>query len=300
MNANQHPTGARVTVGVLLAVVSAVGYSCSLVLARLSYDHGTNALTIMVVRFVLVLALMLVWTRARRHPIRVRGGPLWLCYVAGVTYFIGIGAYLGSVGFIPVSLAVLIFYTYPILTALLVSVLHRRWPPAGQMLLLMSAFVGLGLALGVRFQAMAPVGLLLAATAATGVAVNMIVSGNALRSVDLSVFSLHMAVGALVCALIAVVAADAFSLPGTDPLGWQILGLSLLAFLVAFVALYAGLPLIGAVRLSMVMNLEPIATIAIALLLLDESMTAQQVLGGAIVVTAVLIAQFADRRHGPC
>jgi drug/metabolite transporter (DMT)-like permease len=178
------------------------------------------------------------------------------------------------------------------LTALVVSVLHRRIPTTAQALLLVSAFVGLGLALGVRFQVMAPIGLLLAVTAASGVAVNMIVSGVALRGLDLSVFSLHMAVAALVCALIAIIAADAFALPGGDPRGWQVLGLSLLAFLVAFVALYAGLPLIGAERLSMVMNLEPIATILIALLLLDESLTTQQMLGGGIVLVAVVMAQF--------
>ncbi len=296
MSTERHPAAARVVLGVILTIVSAIGYSFSLVLARVSYDHGTNALTIMVIRFVLLLALMLVWNRVRRQPVRVRGRKLWLCYLAGVTYFIGIGAYLGSVGFIPVSLAVLAFYTYPFLTALLVSLLRRRWPTAAQALLLVSAFVGLGLALGVHFQVMAPIGLLLAVTAAFGVAVNMIISSVALRELDLSVFTQHMAMAALVCSLIAIIVADAFALPGNDPRGWLVLGLSLLAFLVAFVALYAGLRLIGAERLSMVMNLEPIATILIALQLLDESMTTQQVLGGTIVLVAVVIAQFTGRR----
>ena len=45
----------------------------------------------------------------------------------------------------------------------------------------------------------------------------------------------------------------------------------------------------------MVMNLEPIATIVIALVLLGESMSAQQVAGGALVIGAVIAAQFARR-----
>ena len=51
--------------GVTFALVSAVGYSFSLVLARLSYDSGTNALTIVLIRFSLMVVLMLVLARSR-------------------------------------------------------------------------------------------------------------------------------------------------------------------------------------------------------------------------------------------
>ena len=295
MNDGWFTPSTRVAVGILLTVVSAVSYSFSLVLARVSYDHGANAPTIMVIRFVLLLCVMLVWNHLNGRTVLSRERPLWPCYLAGTTYFIGISAYLASVGYIAVSLAVLIFYSYPLLTALLDSALRRRTPAAGQVLLLLCAMAGLALALGVRFRDMAPLGLLLAAIAAGGIAANMIVSGIALRRVPLTVFSLHMSLAALVWSAVTVLSIDAWSLPGPGTPGWLYLGLSLLAFVAAFIALYTGLPLIGPVRLSMVMNLEPIATIVIALALLGESFSAQQVIGGALVIGAVISAQFARR-----
>ena len=285
----------RVAAGVALTVLSAVGYSLSLVLARLSYDHGTNALSIMLIRFMLMVGLMLVWNRARRIPLRLGKRELLICFLSGGVYFLGIGAYLSSVGYLPVSLAVLIFYTFPLLTALLSALIERRWPTGWEVLTLLIAFLGLGLALGVEGEGVSKVGLAFGVIASLGVALNMIVSTRALKSVPVTVFSLHMALAALLCSALAVATTGSFALPQAAP-GWVALGLSLVAFVIAYLALYKGLPLIGPVRLSMVMNLEPVVTILIAGAILKESLSGLQIVGGGIVIAAVVLAQF--RRDG--
>jgi drug/metabolite transporter (DMT)-like permease len=53
-------------------------------------------------------------------------------------------------------------------------------------------------------------------------------------------------------------------------------------------AFFAGLQRLGAARTSMLSTLEPIVTVALAVLLLGEALSVAQCLGGALILGAVL------------
>lgn len=287
--------------GIGLAIVGASGFACSVVLARMSYDHGTNAMTIMSVRFALLAVLMWLWSQWRGETRRIGAKLLLGCLAISVTYFVGIGAYLSSVAYLPVSLAVLIFYTFPILTALMSAALDRRWPRALELLALAAAFFGLLVALDISTADeqplnLHPLGLFLAACASVGVATNMVSSSAIMKRLDTSVFSFYLAIGACAISTAAALGGEGWHLPHGET-GWWAFSLMLLSFCTAFVATYSGLRLIGPVRISTVMNLEPVATILIAVALLGETLGDSQLLGGAVVIAAVLLAQWPGRRQ---
>ena len=58
-------------------------------------------------------------------------------------------------------------------------------------------------------------------------------------------------------------------------------------YTIAISAFFAGISLIGAVRASLVMNLEPVGSIALGFILLGQVLTPRQLLGAAIVIGAV-------------
>src|SRR3546814_14457321 len=81
---------------------------------------------------------------------------------------------MGSIFYIPASLAVLIFYTFPLLVAV-----GARWtegePVGGTKLVgLAVAFAGLAIALGVELGDLDPRGIALAGMAAVGAAATML------------------------------------------------------------------------------------------------------------------------------
>ena len=49
--------------GITMAVLSAVCYGASLPLSRLSYDYGSNPLTILTLRFLAIALIMGLWLR---------------------------------------------------------------------------------------------------------------------------------------------------------------------------------------------------------------------------------------------
>ncbi len=292
MNQSQRHTN---LLGLICAVISATGFACSLVMARITYDHGSNAQTIMTVRFALLALLMLSWNHWRGQSLRLAPRLALGCSALGLFYFIGIGSYLASVGYLPVSLAVLIFYTFPILIALLSATLARRWPQPLELIALLLAFSGLVMALDVQTEGLQLIGLIFAVCAALGVCINMVGSGYLLQHVPTTVFSFYLALSTCAVSGTVMLATGGLALPVDAP-GWGAFSAMLGFFIIAFICTYKGIRLIGAVRMSTVMNLEPVATILIAVALLGESLLGQQLLGGGIVLAGILLAQWPQLR----
>lgn len=281
--------------GYLFSVVAATCFAFSLVLARYSYDYGVNVQTIMSVRFVLLVLLLLLWNLWRKQSLLLPGRLLAGCAALGLSYFIGIGAYLSSVAYLPVSLAVLIFYTFPVLVALLLALSNRRWPQPFELLALAIAFGGLVLALDVKTKGLSMTGVSLGLLASLCVSINMIGSGYLLKNMPTTVLSFYMALVTSALAIVATIVGGGLTLPSAAP-GWWALATMLFVFFIAFMANYSGIRRIGALRASSVMNLEPVATIVIAVLLLNETFTGKQLAGACIVLAGILLAQWPKLR----
>ena len=281
--------------GLVLAIIAAAGFACSIVLARISYDYGTDAQTVLVMRFALLGLLMLGWNLWKGQSLRVTSVLMLGCVLVGLAYFIGIGSYLTAVSYLPVSLAVLIFYTSPIVVTLMAAALERRMPNPLQLLALLVAFVGLTLALDVQANDLNTVGLLFAVVSSIGVSLNMLGSGRILKKLPTTVFSFYMSLSVLVLALLMTLPKGGPALP-INQTGWLIFSGMLLAFIIGFMAVYNGVRLIGPVRMSTVMNLEPVGTVLMAVWLLGESLNGTQIIGGLIVLLGILLAQWPNIR----
>jgi len=281
--------------GILLSLSGATFFALSIVSARWSYDYNTNTQTVMLIRFTCIIAIMLVWNKSKNLSLKLPQKDILKCSILGVFYFIGIGSYLSSVAYMPVGLAVLILYTFPILVILSTALVEKRKPSFLQFLALIIAFIGLFIALDINTDNTQPIGIILAVMAAIGVTINMIGSADILKKIDFSLFSFYQATVVTAISAMLVFSTGGLALPN-DSKGWAILGVMLLSFIIAYLSVYTSLKLIGAVRTSTIMNLEPIMTILFAIALLQEQMTIEKLIGGVIVLCAILLAQLPQLR----
>jgi drug/metabolite transporter (DMT)-like permease len=88
-------------------------------------------------------------------------------------------------------------------------------------------------------------------------------------------------------ALAGGLAIDGFAWPADTP-GWTGLALLTVLYGTAFTSLFVVLPRLGAVNSAPAMNLEPIASMALAWLLLGQRIGGVQVAGGVLVVGAIV------------
>jgi drug/metabolite transporter (DMT)-like permease len=70
-----------------------------------------------------------------------------------------------------------------------------------------------------------------------------------------------------------------------------LLGLGLVATAVAIQTFYAGVKRVGGARASLISTVEPVYTVALAVILFGEHLTTMQIVGGALVIFAVVLAE---------
>ncbi|ASO20993.1 drug/metabolite transporter (DMT)-like permease [Actinoalloteichus hoggarensis] len=288
--------------GLGFALLAALAFGASGPLARPLIDAGLDPLHVAWLRvtgaalFLLPVALR---RRAalRRHP--------WLLLAYGVFPMAGIQAfYFAALARIPVGVALLLEFLGPVLVLLWLRVVRRRrvsrQAVVGVILavagltLLVEAFTGGG--------GLDPIGIALALVAAACQAAFFLLSDAGGPDVDPPAV---IAYGAIVGSLVLVPIVQPWSLPwelvgGTvDVAGLAMPAPALLAWLCVVSTSVAYLAGVGAVRrlsapiAGAVAYLEVVTAIALAWLLLGETLSLPQTVGAVVVVLGAFIAQLA-------
>ncbi|MEZ5775028.1 MAG: EamA family transporter [Hyphomicrobiaceae bacterium] len=284
--------------GIVIAALAALAISVSNVSLPLYYGRGGNVETFLAARYAISVAICLAILVARRASLSLTAGELWSGLGSGIVYGAGSLLVLGSIALIPVSLAILIFFTFPILTTLMQAPLDRRMPSPGQLGCLLAALAGIGLALEIGEVAYDPVGLVMALGGAFGIAGAFVWSGHALPHKDSNLVTVTMSIAALAIALgFALGSGNGVAL-GVPTLAWIAFGVAVAGGVAAFIAMFKAIQLAGATRAAAVMNLEPVFTMAFAAVVLAERITLLRAVGAAIVVGAVFASQWLAHRAG--
>jgi drug/metabolite transporter (DMT)-like permease len=285
MNPRSIPSAS--TLGLVVVLATATSISFSNILSPVVYALGSNPETLLVCRFGSFLVVCGLWLKIRRIPVVIAPRDRLDCVGAGLAFTIGSASLVTAFALIPVSLAVLILYTFPLITRLAECALDRRGPTFWELAWLLAALAGLTICLGIGLARLNGTGLALAFLAAVAISCSFVWTGRRLTSVPPPVMTTYMAGTGLVVALGFTVARNAWALPPLEPVATGLMAAAALSFAGAFLGMFLGVRLIGASRTAMMMNLEPVLTVALAILLLDETLSVYQLLGAALVIASI-------------
>jgi len=272
-----------------MAVLSAVCYGAALPLSRLAYDHGSNPLTILTLRFLAIALLMSAWLLVTRTSLSVSMRGLLAGALVGVCFVSVSGGTLASVSYIPVNLAVLVFYTHPMMTLLIVSAMERRRPRVAELTAVSLALFGVGLAMQVSFEKLNAAGVGFALLAAVGATTTFVVAARALPELGTKLMSWYACSVAFLGGAALTLGFDAVAIPDTA-FGIGLIAAIMAIFTIAVLAMFVGVRRIGPVRAATLLCLEPVTAIFVAVLVLGEQLKPGQWIGAALVAVAMLIA----------
>lgn len=292
-------------VGLALIAGIAVLFASNHVAARLAFDHGTSVVTAVLVRSAVTALAVAVLLRATATPWSLAAPTRRHAVLIGLVLSVQSVCLYASVARIPVALALLTFNSFPVVLALLSWATGGERPARRTAIAMPVILSGLVLALDVpgvlmsgghtledpmRFAA--GVGFGLAASLAFGTA--LLLTTRWMGAVDGRVRTLWSMGVVSAVTLAGGLAIDGFAWPA-DTLGWTGLALLTVLYGTAFTSLFVVLPRLGAVNAAPAMNLEPIASMALAWLLLGQRIGWVQVAGGVLVVGAIVWTSLAPR-----
>jgi drug/metabolite transporter (DMT)-like permease len=275
-------------------VASTVCYGSITPLARLAYDDGATPLTIVALRsavFVLAIGAYLAFTGGGINlPRRA-----WFASLvfAGFMVLWAYG-YMASVAYIPVSLAVLLFFTFPLLVAVFAFVAGQDRMTILKAAAFIVAFAGLALALGPSWGTLDWRGVAFALGASVIGAFAYIFVTPIFRNYDQMQVSFLTHIWMALAALAYGLLAKDFALPRSMEGQLPVL-IVVILYVGAFSFWALAMPLIGPVRTAGMMNLEPVISIALAALILGERLSYVQLGGVALVLLALVLVARASR-----
>lgn len=306
-----HDTPARLSSGLGLAVVSAASFGLSGSLARGLMEAGWSAAAAVAVR-VLLAAVVLVpvavrqlrgrWGLLRRNlPLVVAFG---LFAVAGCQL-----AFFNAVAHMEVGVALLIEYTAPVAVVLWLWLRQGERPGRLTVVGAVLGAAGLVLVLDVLSGAdVSLVGILWAFGAMVGAASYFVLSSRDAEGLPATV----LAVGGLLVGGVALLVAGGLGvLPfavTTAPVSFRgfaapwwliVLALGLVTAALAYVSGIAAIRRLGSRLASFVALGEVLAALIFAWLLLGESPSGIQLLGGALILGGVVVVKAGEGSRGP-
>ncbi len=272
--------------GTGLIVLAACSFGLITTLSRIAYDAGGTPTTQVFLRFVAFVLLIGPLIKLLGRPVLLPRGGLARTLGIAVLMLMMSAGYLFSVAYIPVSLAAMIFYTFPLMVGVLSAATGREPMTTVKIVALLGAFAGLALALGPSFTSLDPRGVALALTAAIGVALATLFGARAMVGYDGLAFNFWTNAWMLVVASAFVAVAGGLAWPdGAVGSGAAILGT--LLYVGAFIAWFAALRLIAPTYGAVMLNVEPVVSVAAATLLLGERLGPLQ-LAGVVLVLGML------------
>ena len=267
------------------------------VAARLAFNNGVDVATAVVFRSCVTVLVLAVILLVQRVPLRFTPRHQRMLPLIGLLIGVQSLCLYSSVARLPVALALLAFNTYPIWTALWARVIYRQAPERALLRAMPVILLGLALALDVLGAASglgaagqwsrigAGVAFALAAAATFGLA--LVITQNEAADIDGRVRTATTLSMAGLMALCLVAVQGGFHLPQAPAGWWGLAALSLL-YGTAFTIMFTLLPKLGVVGNSAIMNVEPVFALALAWLLLGQSIAPVQIAGALLVVGAVL------------
>ena len=283
--------------GVLLIAVSAASFGAMAIFTHYAYASGANVVGLLMVRFVIAAAALMVVMRVRRI-----GVPPW-SRVAGLAAMGGIGyagqsfTFFSALNYAPASLVALLLYLYPMFVTVLAAIFLRERLTATAIIALVLCSVGAGLTVGgAGLSGGSLPGIALGVASAVIYSIYITVGARVTRGLDpLACTTVICTAAAVVYTGMALVGAPAY-LPGTFG-GWAAaVAIAGLSTVVAILTFFAGLQKLGAAQASMLSTLEPVVTVLLAALLLGESIAPMQMTGGVLILAGVLWLTRADAK----
>ncbi len=276
--------------GALLVGVSAAAFGSMALFGRWAQESGATTPGLIAVRFLLAAVILVIFIRARGLRLPSFKASLPIAAMGGIGYVGQAYCYFLAIEHADASLVALLLYLYPAFVAVLAVVFLRE--RIGPLIVAALVLALTGTALVVGGGSGRPIGIALGIGAAVIYSIYITVGSVVTRGLDaIAVSTIVCIAAAMTSGLIVVVMLGSghdVSLAASTR-GWvSLLAIAVVCTVLAILAFFAGLRLLGPTSTSVLSTLEPVVTVGLATWLLGESLSGVQAVGAVLVLAAVI------------
>jgi drug/metabolite transporter (DMT)-like permease len=280
--------------GILLAISSALGFSTLALWGKFAVRLGFDSSSLNVYRFLFAGLVLLALGYGRRTSRALLGKLL----LFGLWYASNTWLYFQALGKISASVATILVYLAPAFVILIRWALGHR-PNSRQLQALGLVSLGLIVIVGLPGPADANVlGLLLAASAGAFYGAYLVASERWLGHVEPMQQTTFNAFGTALGFTVFALFGGGLHFPSNLNQWGLVAGIVTFSTLIALPTLFAAIKHIGASRASILSSLEPVFATLLAWFVLSEPPSNSNVIGGLLILSGAILAQFTPSATG--
>ncbi|MFQ5401052.1 MAG: DMT family transporter [Anaerolineae bacterium] len=273
-----------------LALAAALLFAVTVNTAPLAYAAGASVLMLMSIRFGFTAVASSSLRRGKwlNNSITRRDAVLLLfasLMLAGQSF-----GYMAAVNFLPVSIAVILFYTFPILTFVISSVVNGRSFKIAPFIALGITLVGIYLLVQDGSHTWHMIGIFWAFFAAIMQAIINIISPKIAAVSGWEMVRYTSLLPAMAFLSAYLLNRESFSL---GAMGWSLAAAS--TFCLGLYLFYRSISIIGPVRTANLLYFEPLFSVSLGLLVFGERLKQAQWLGAILIILATLALEIQER-----
>ena len=294
-SAAANPPNPHLAIGLLLATLGSVAFSGKAIIVKLAYQHGVDAVTLIMYRmlFALPLFLALAWWASRGKPALTRKDWLGIVGLGFSGYYLASFLDFWGLMYITASLERLILYLNPTLVLILGWVLYKRRISRLQAVAMAVSYAGVLLVFGHEAGMQGPdavLGALLVLGSAISYAVYLVFSGEMVKrlgSLRLVGLATSVACGLVLLQFVLLRPMSA-ALVAPEVIWLSLLNATLCTFAPVVMVMMA-IERIGASLAAQTGMIGPMSTIAMGVVILGEPFNGWIVAGTVLVVAGVFL-----------
>jgi drug/metabolite transporter (DMT)-like permease len=288
-------------IGTVYTLLAACGFAAVSTFTVIATKQGVSLPTLLMWRYAIGATVMVTFVATQNYPRMPWPEVLRFLVLAGGGQALLVGMALSSLRYVTPATLAFLFATYPAWVTL-VQIVRGAEPVTARRLAALAMSLG-----GIVVISGAP---LIAASATSDVRTGLALALGAAvvygmyiplmqwmqKSHPIAVTSAYAKIGSAFCFLVLALNDQTISASFSATAWMAIVGLALFSTVLPAVFFLMGLMRLGPVRTAIVSSVEPFLTAILAAIVLSQPITINILIGGAMIVTAVMILQFRRER----
>ena len=284
-------------VGTFCAIGAGILFGFCGPLTKIAYNLGVSVGLAIILRYLIASILILPAFVKNKPSLKVYKSEIWIFILFATGSVLLTTGLLLSVKYIDVSLAILIFCTYPIIVLLASILIDKEKIQISIKIVFAITFLGLFLVLGPSFNNLNILGILFAFIGSIG-ASTIILTNQKLSNKNINPIHIAAFINIFNAMFFIIFINLFFNINyqiNND--AWLIILIASLCYAIAFFLQISAIPRIGQSKTALLLYGEPVVTILAATILLKETLNLYQSIGATIVICSLIFATYHTNKN---
>lgn len=285
--------------GVIYAMLSSAAFGVTPIWTKDACSRGMNSITVLFFRLLITAGILLAYFLIKKVDFKINKKQfLNLLFLGVIGYGSSTITLFSSYTYISVGVATTLHFVYPAVVTILMILIYKEKIYFAKIFSLLLSVAAVYCLIYTKKIYINTTGVVFAIISGVFYSIYIIgVDKGEIKEMDVLVSTFYVTLIASVCVFIFGKFTVGIKMVVTYPIIIDVLCIVVISTLLALVAFVKGIKIIGSSNASILSTFEPIVSVLLGVIILNEKITFSIVLGTTLIIFSVLLLTLTEKSH---